>query len=96
MIFKGSASWISDGESCWESSVGDVGLATSGSGDVLAGLVGGLLARGSDPLRAACWGVELHARAGRLLGPPGYLAGELAARVPGLMRTLEPSSDAPR
>ena len=70
---------------------GDVGLATSGSGDVLAGIVGGLLARGAEPLQAAVWGVALHARAGQTLSARmgiGFLAREIAAEVPGLMRGL--------
>jgi hydroxyethylthiazole kinase-like uncharacterized protein yjeF len=46
---------------------GGVGLATSGSGDTLAGIVGGLCARGADPLTAALWGVYLHGEAGRRL-----------------------------
>ena len=71
---------------------GNVGLATSGSGDVLAGLVAGLAARGASPLQAAVWGVYLHARAGDKLaqrvGPLGYLARELAREVPRLMSGL--------
>jgi ADP-dependent NAD(P)H-hydrate dehydratase len=71
---------------------GNVGLATSGSGDVLAGLVAGLAARGAEPLQAAVWGVYLHARAGDKLaqrvGPLGYLARELAREVPRLMSEL--------
>jgi hydroxyethylthiazole kinase-like uncharacterized protein yjeF len=71
---------------------GNVGLATSGSGDVLAGLVAGLAARGAAPLQAAVWGVHLHARAGdelaRRVGPLGYLARELAREVPRLMSGL--------
>lgn len=68
---------------------GGVGLATSGSGDVLAGLVGGLAARGADPLSAMLWGVHLHGEAGRRLavshGRVGFLARELLDLVPGLM-----------
>ena len=68
---------------------GGVGLATSGSGDVLAGIVGGLCARGADPLTAVLWGVYLHGEAGRLLskdvGRVGFLARELLDLVPGLM-----------
>jgi ADP-dependent NAD(P)H-hydrate dehydratase len=71
---------------------GNVGLATSGSGDVLAGLVAGLAARGAEPLQAAVWGVYLHARAGDKLaqrvGSLGYLARELAREVPRLMSEL--------
>ena len=61
---------------------GGIGLATSGSGDVLAGIVGGLAARGADPLTATLWGVWLHGEAGRILtrqvGRVGFLARELA------------------
>lgn len=68
---------------------GGVGLATSGSGDTLAGIVGGLCARGSDPLTAALWGVYLHGEAGRRLsqevGRVGFLARELLDLVPRLM-----------
>jgi NAD(P)H-hydrate repair Nnr-like enzyme with NAD(P)H-hydrate dehydratase domain len=68
---------------------GGVGLATSGSGDVLAGIVGGLCARGADPLTATLWGVWLHGEAGRLLtethGRLGFLARELPDLVPKLM-----------
>jgi ADP-dependent NAD(P)H-hydrate dehydratase len=68
---------------------GGVGLATGGSGDVLAGIIAGLLSRGAAPLVAACWGVWLHGEAGaalaRRIGPIGFLARELLAEVPGLM-----------
>ncbi len=70
---------------------GDIGLATSGSGDVLAGIVGGLLARGAPPLQAAVWGVALHARAGARLSHRiglGFLARELLTEIPPLMREL--------
>lgn len=68
---------------------GGVGLATSGSGDVLAGIVGGLAARGAEPLIAVLWGVWLHGEAGRLLservGRLGFLAREIAPLVPALL-----------
>jgi ADP-dependent NAD(P)H-hydrate dehydratase len=68
---------------------GGIGLATSGSGDVLAGIVGGLAARGADPLTATLWGVWLHGEAGRILtkqvGRVGFLARELPDLVPGLL-----------
>ena len=72
---------------------GNVGLATSGSGDTLAGIVAGLAARGATPLQAAVWGVYLHGRAGdrlaRRVGPLGFLARELLAEVPALLATVE-------
>jgi ADP-dependent NAD(P)H-hydrate dehydratase len=72
---------------------GQPGLATSGSGDVLAGLIAGLLAQGASLEQAGAWGVVLHAAAGaRLasrLGPLGYLARELPAEIPALMNKLQ-------
>jgi ADP-dependent NAD(P)H-hydrate dehydratase len=71
---------------------GTVGLATSGSGDVLAGVIAGLVARGAEPLRAAAWGVYVHALAGERLaekyGPLGLLARELPGEIPRLMSEL--------
>ena len=68
------------------------GLATSGSGDTLAGIVAGLAARGASAAHAAVWGVYLHGAAGqalaRRLGPIGYLARELLDEVPGVMRRM--------
>ena len=71
---------------------GGVGLATGGSGDVLAGLAGGLAARGAPPLVALLWAVWLHGEAGRRCaeqtGPLGFLARELAPHILGLMRAV--------
>lgn len=71
---------------------GHVGLATSGSGDTLAGVIGGLAARGAPPLQAAVWGVYLHGAAGQRLasrvGPLGFLAREILDEIPALMATL--------
>ncbi|GAA4735914.1 NAD(P)H-hydrate dehydratase [Amnibacterium soli] len=65
---------------------GGPGLGTSGSGDVLAGAIGGLLARGADIADGTCWATYLHARAGDRLaetvGPLGFLARELADELP--------------
>ncbi|SDA36843.1 NAD(P)H-hydrate dehydratase [Sphingomonas sp. NFR15] len=68
---------------------GGSGLATGGSGDVLAGAIAGLLSRGAAPPVAAGWGVWLHGQAGRRVattrGPIGFLARELAAEFPRLL-----------
>jgi ADP-dependent NAD(P)H-hydrate dehydratase len=73
-------------------SEGDVGLATSGSGDILAGILVGLLARGATLDQAAVWAVYLHGAAGNRLrkriGPVGFLARELSDEVPALMGSL--------
>ncbi|MYN05407.1 NAD(P)H-hydrate dehydratase [Pseudoduganella sp. DS3] len=78
--------------SLWQHQGGNAGLAISGSGDVLAGIIAGLLARGTTLEQAAAWGVALHGAAGEQLalrcGPLGYLAREIAAEVPALLRVL--------
>jgi ADP-dependent NAD(P)H-hydrate dehydratase len=73
----------------WACSQGNVGLATSGSGDVLAGIIAGLLARGAAPAQATIWGVFTHGDAGRRMaskrGPVGYLARELLDDIPAIL-----------
>jgi NAD(P)H-hydrate epimerase len=67
-------------------------LATAGSGDVLSGTIGGLLAQGLEPLAAACVGAWLHGMAGlaceREIGPAGVLASDLLGRLPVVLREL--------
>ncbi|PWC34774.1 NAD(P)H-hydrate dehydratase [Azospirillum sp. TSO35-2] len=81
----------------WAYRDGTIGLATSGSGDTLAGIVAGLLARGASPLQAAIWGVFLHGEAGnrlsRRIGPLGFLARELLAEIPAAMAALSPPAE---
>ena len=89
-LIKGAFSYIAEpGGRAFRLEGGGVGLATSGSGDVLSGIVGGLCARGADPLTAALWGIWLHAEAGRALaqrvGRLGFLARELPDQIPGLL-----------
>jgi ADP-dependent NAD(P)H-hydrate dehydratase len=76
----------------WRVPSGHPGLATAGSGDVLAGLVVGLLARGAEPAQAACWGTYLHSMAGERLasavGGLGFLARELVDQVPPVLAEL--------
>lgn len=70
---------------------GGIGLATSGSGDALAGVIGGILARCGDLLHATCWGVHVHARAGEVLEQRmgiGFLARELLDEIPAVVRAL--------
>lgn len=93
VVLKGSTSLVSDrGGALFAYAGGGVGLATGGSGDVLAGIAAGLAARGAEPLQATLWAVWLHGEAGRRcaeqIGPLGFLARELLAHVPGLMRAI--------
>ncbi|WP_118855850.1 NAD(P)H-hydrate dehydratase [Sphingomonas mesophila] len=90
VLVKGAESHIvaPDG-AAWKYRGGGPGLGVSGSGDVLAGIAGGLLARGADPLTALLWSVWLHGEAGRALAekvaPLGFLARELPGEVPALL-----------
>lgn len=95
VALKGAVTWIATPSGqLWRHDGGNVGLAVSGSGDVLAGLIAGLAARGAALEQACTWGVALHARAGERLalryGTLGYLASELPAEVPVLMHGLCP------
>lgn len=71
---------------------GGPNLATAGTGDVLSGIVGGLLAQGCDPFVAATAGVYLHGRAGDLLrrehGDIGTVAGDLPPMIPAARRSI--------
>lgn len=62
-------------------------LATAGSGDVLAGIIAGLMARGWSPAKAACAGVWLHAEAARGIGA-GLIAEDLPEALPGVFKGL--------
>lgn len=94
VIAGGEEAWISDADGrLWVDQSGGAGLGASGSGDVQAGLVTGLAARGASPAQAAVWGVHLHGRAGDRLaasvGRLGFLARELGAEVPRVLTEIE-------
>ncbi len=89
-LVKGVQSHIvTPGGRAWKYQGGGPGLGISGSGDTLAGILGGLLARGAEPLTALLWAVWLHGEAGSVLsrkvGKVGFLARELSAEVPALL-----------
>jgi hydroxyethylthiazole kinase-like uncharacterized protein yjeF len=86
----GATSWVAAPDRrLWRDDSGGAGLGVSGSGDVRAGLVAGLLARGADAVQAAVWAAHLHGRAGerltRKVGRLGFLARELPAQVPAVV-----------
>ncbi len=84
-----------DGEA-WLCDNGSIGLATSGSGDTLAGILAGLLARGTLPPLATIWAAYIHGEAGRRLaikdGALGLLAREIPFEIPKIMRELSGAS----
>jgi ADP-dependent NAD(P)H-hydrate dehydratase len=90
VLVKGVTSHVVTPEGdTWTYEGGAPGLGVSGSGDVLAGIVGGLLARGAEPLNALLWSVWLHGEAGAQLakkvGPIGFLARQIADEIPALL-----------
>ncbi len=93
IVLKGAYSSIAcpDG-SVWFNSTGNPGMATGGSGDVLTGILTGLLAQGYAPQDAARLGVFLHGRAGDLaaaeLGQESLIAGDLVAFLGAAWRSL--------
>jgi ADP-dependent NAD(P)H-hydrate dehydratase len=76
----------------WRDDTGAPGLGVAGSGDVLAGVVSGLLGRGAEPSQAAVWAAHVHAEAGNRLaariGPVGYLAREVVHELPAALRHI--------
>jgi hydroxyethylthiazole kinase-like uncharacterized protein yjeF len=93
IAMKGASTHVvGPGGEAWLSENGSIGLATSGSGDTLAGILAGLLARGTQPALAAIWAVYMHGEAGRRLakrnGALGLLAREIPGEIPGIMQEL--------
>ena len=91
VLVKGVVSHVvTPDRDCWTFDGGAPGLGVSGSGDTLAGIAGGLLARGADPLTALLWAVWLHGEAGASLatkiGPVGFLAREIPDEIPALLQ----------
>jgi hydroxyethylthiazole kinase-like uncharacterized protein yjeF len=83
---------VSRNGEAWLCRNGSIGLATSGSGDTLAGILAGLLARGTEPALATAWAVYMHGQAGRNLakrnGTFGLLAREIPGEIPNIMQEL--------
>lgn len=74
---------------------GDARLATAGTGDVLAGMIGALLAQGTTPLLSASLATHVHGLAASLLPPVGLIAGDLLGAIPAaLASALEQAAGA--
>ena len=89
VLLKGAATVVAapDGRVLM-STTGDQRLATAGTGDVLAGVIAGLLASGLDPMEAAAAGAFLHGRAGALGWRRGLVAGDLPDLLPAALDEL--------
>lgn len=83
VVLKGHVTWIGDGKRVAVVDGMNPAMATAGAGDVLAGIVAGLLARGLSPFDAACLGAAIHQEAGRACAAARgfFLAEELAAEA---------------
>jgi ADP-dependent NAD(P)H-hydrate dehydratase / NAD(P)H-hydrate epimerase len=92
VLLKGAQTWIAapDGQVLCADATGARAapwLATAGSGDVLAGMIAGLLARGIAPCIAAHAAALVHQAAGRALGP-GLIAEDLTEVLPQILREM--------
>ena len=89
VLLKGPDTVIAhpDGRAAIHSAFDIPWLATAGAGDVLAGIITGLLARGLPPLDAASTATLIHAKAARLFGP-GLIADDLPDLIPAVLRDL--------
>ena len=89
VVLKGMGTVVTDGRSILRNPTGNPGMATGGSGDVLAGMIVSLLGQGLSPLDAASAAVWLHGRAGDLaaseLGEYGMLPSDLLRVLPRLL-----------
>ena len=93
VVLKGAGTIIAGPDGCSAvNPTGNPGMATGGMGDVLAGVIGGLLAQGLSPWQASCLGTFVHGRAGDFLAqerPFGFLASELAAALPRVFQEVK-------
>jgi NAD(P)H-hydrate repair Nnr-like enzyme with NAD(P)H-hydrate dehydratase domain len=92
-VLKGHQTLVADADGhVYVNLTGNPGMASGGMGDVLSGMIGAFLARGIDPVDAACLGVYLHGLAGDILkdemGDTGLAAMDLAERIPAAIQRL--------
>jgi len=98
VVLKGAGTVIATprGEA-FINSTGNPGMATAGTGDVLTGMIGSLLAQGYGPTQAACLGVYLHGLAGDLAaqekGEAGMIAGDVIEKIPEAMKRTASTTD---
>ena len=90
LLLKGHRTCITDGKTGYVNRTGNAGMAAGGSGDVLAGILTGLLGQGMEPLEAAACAAWLHGAAGDLcareLGQYGMLPSDLLSALPRLLK----------
>ena len=90
VLLKGHRTLICGDDECYVNRCGNPGMATGGSGDVLAGILTGLLGQGIEPLKAAACAAWLHGTAGDLcaseLGQYAMLPTDMLSALPRLLK----------
>lgn len=90
VLLKGHRTCVTDGHRSYVNHTGNPGMAVGGCGDILAGMLAGLLGQGIAPLEAACLGAYLHGQAGdlcaRQLGEYGMLPSDMLDALPQLLK----------
>ena len=90
ILLKGPNTVVTDGVNCYINPTGNPGMATGGSGDVLAGIITALLGQGLPPLEAAACGAWLHGAAGDIcaeeIGQYGMLPSDMLNVLPRLLK----------
>lgn len=93
LVLKGHETLVCDGDRIYRNTTGNPGMATAGSGDVLAGLIGALIGQGLAPFDAAQLGVFVHGRAGDLardhFGEVSLIASDLLDYLPMAFQSIQ-------
>lgn len=89
IVLKGEKTIITDGDRSVVNDHASPYLASAGTGDVLAGIIAGLMAQGMESFDAACAAVWMHGEAGRRIGP-GLVASDIPSALPAIMAGLLP------
>ena len=91
LVLKGHRTFVTDGERFYVNRTGNPGMATGGTGDVLTGVIAGLLGQGLEPFEAAVLGVWVHGRAGdiaaRAKGEVSLIASDVLDALPVAFRS---------
>ena len=90
LLLKGHQTIITDGRRVYQNPTGNPGMATGGSGDILAGMIVSLVGQGVEPLQATAAAAWLHGKAGDVcaeeLGQYGMLPTDMLSKLPRLMK----------
>ena len=93
LVLKGYRTVVTDGKNTYINLTGNPGMATAGSGDVLAGIIGGLLSQGEENFVAAKYGVLIHGLAGDMAkkekGEISLIASDIIEKIPSVFKKIK-------